>query len=73
MPSAAQEFWCVCWKYCKGRQQQLNTANTWNRHLREADEDEKVAIRFAGCSEAFRAFLNALGGSSCWNLLFRIW
>ena len=38
-------------------------ANTWNHHLREADEDEKVAIRFAGRSEAFRAFLNAPGGS----------
>ena len=57
----SREYWCVCRKYCKGHRRQLNTANTWRRHLREADEDEKEAIRLASLSDDFRAFLNATG------------
>lgn len=59
-----QEFWCVCQKYCKGHRRQLNTANTWRRHLREAHQDEKDAIRLASRSDAFRAFVNAASGSN---------
>lgn len=65
MPALAdQEFWCVCRKHCKGHRKPLNTANTWRRHLREASEDEKDAIRLAGRSDDFRAFLNAANGSN---------
>ena len=36
----------------------MHTRNTWRRHLREASsEDEKEAIRLAGRSEEFRAFI----------------
>ena len=51
-------YWCVCRRYCKGIRRALHTRNTWRRHLREASsEDEKEAIRLAGRSEEFRAFI----------------
>ena len=52
-------YWCLCRRYCKGIRKPLNTLNTWRRHLREANEDEKEAIRLAGRSEQFRAFVQA--------------
>jgi hypothetical protein len=63
-PDPSQEFWCVCRKYCKGHRRQLNTANTWRRHVREASEDEKDAIRMAGLSDEFQTFVNAASGSN---------
>jgi hypothetical protein len=51
-------YWCVCRRYCKGVRKALHTRKTWQRHLREASsDDEKEAIRLAGRSEQFRAFV----------------
>ena len=61
MPSSANhEFWCMCQKYCKGCQRQLNMANTWWHHLCKALEDKKQAIYLAVCSDEFQAFMNAM-------------
>jgi len=58
------QLWCICHKYCKGKRHLLHSTNTWNRHLREAAEDEIELIKLARRSDAFRAFLSSGVGPS---------
>ena len=63
MPPTDQ-LWCVCRKICKGKRRLLHSKNTWNRHFREAAEDELESIKLAGRTDAFRAFLSSSAGAS---------
>ena len=49
--------WCVCRKYCKGIRKQVGSQCTWRRHFREANDDEKSAIRLARHTDNFCAFI----------------
>jgi hypothetical protein len=51
------EYWCCCRKYCHGQWKCLKSLRTWQRHLQEADEDEKPRVRAARLSRSFQDFV----------------
>ncbi|KAG1817176.1 uncharacterized protein BJ212DRAFT_1576814 [Suillus subaureus] len=51
------EHWCCCRKYCHGQRKCLKSLRTWQRHLQEADEDEKPRVRAARLSRSFQNFV----------------